>query len=97
MAAASPALPPDCWFWPDVHEAAQEGAGGDDHGGAVVLDFHGRFDAEGLAVPMEDPGDLALFEVEVLFALANPFEPELVCFLVTLRARGPNGRTASWC
>ena len=43
---------------------------------------------------MQNPGNLALLDIYIRFPFANPLEPELVGFLVTLCARCPDGRTS---
>ena len=75
-----------------MHEAAEEGTGGDDDGLAQVLDFEGGLDALDDAVLMEKAGGLALFNVQVRLAFANLFEAELVGFFIALGAGRPDGR-----
>jgi hypothetical protein len=40
---------------------------------------------------MQQPGTLALAQIEVRLALADPFQTKLVRLFITLRARRPNG------
>jgi hypothetical protein len=78
----------------DMHQPAKEGAGSDDDRSPKILDFESRLDAASRAVCVQDPGNLALFDIEVGFALANPLEPKLIGFLVALRTWGPNARAS---
>jgi hypothetical protein len=57
---------------------------------AVVLDFQGGFDSKDRPITVEESEALSLAEVQVWFAFTDPFEPELVSFLVALSTRSPD-------
>jgi hypothetical protein len=52
----------------------------------------GRLDTIDLAIFDKESCDLALLEVKIAFAFADPFQTRLVGFLVTLRPGSPHGR-----
>src|SRR6185369_16368749 len=77
----------------DMHQTSEKRPGGNDNGLSKILNAEDRFDPLDLAVAVEQPLHLSLFDIEVLLALANPFEPKLVRFFVALGTGRPDGRT----
>ena len=70
----------------DVHEAAQEGAGGDDHGQAVKLDVEVGANAGDFLAGEDESGDGGLEDLEVGLELQGVLEAELVSLFIALGA-----------
>src|SRR5579859_6355524 len=74
-----------------MHQAFEEGSGGDHDSAAQVLHFQCGFDAEYLSIPKQQLLALSLSEVQVRLSFTDPFKSELIGLLVALSSGSPNG------
>src|SRR5207249_5870193 len=76
-----------------MHQTTQKCTGCYHDGCSNVLNTKSSLYTVGLAVLVQQLGDLALLDIQIRLSFANPFQPKLVCFFVALRARRPNRRS----
>ena len=77
----------------DVEKSAHEGSGGHYHRPRPVTQTEVCFDADDRIVLDQNPHRIALQKMEVGGVFQDPFEPELVSFLVALGPGGLHART----